>query len=345
MMKKIMATLGCLGTFLVGILLAAIIALLSAIGNDNTSGPMENAGFGGGISNDSGVPAWLRPLITDAITRFGCPEVTPSLIAAQIEAESSFDPQSISHDPQTGAEIAYGLTQFIPETWATQAVDGDGDGDKDIWDPKDNVPSQVAYDCYLAGQVRKVAGDATDNMLAAYNAGPGAVIKHGGIPPYQQTRDYIKKIRELTTKWTAKGEQGAMPIPPGSEGADRAIATAKTALNTPYQYGGDCQPPFDHASNRGCDCSSLMKYAWASAGVNLPRVTYDQVHSGTPVASIDQLVPGDLLFSVGSAARPEHVGMYIGNGQVIEAPRTGLDVRIKPISWWANQVVAMRHIA
>jgi cell wall-associated NlpC family hydrolase len=348
-MKKVFAAVGCLGILCVGIIFAAVVAIAIAVGDDNTSGSLENAGmqsgYGGGINDTAEVPAWIRPLVADAIARFGCPEVTASLIAAQIYGESSFNPRAESYDKETGAVLARGLTQFIADTWAAHAVDGDGNGVKDVWDPKDAVPSQVAYDCYVAGLVRKVAGDATDNMLAAYNAGPNRVLQYGGVPPYSDTRAYIKQIRDLATKWAAVGDSGGVPLPAGSEGAARAIATARTALGTPYQWGGDCRPPFDSGRNNGCDCSSLVKYAWASAGVNLPRVTYDQVRFGTPVQSIEQLVPDDLLFSVGAATHPEHVGMYIGNGEVIEAPRPGVDVRIKPISWWTNQVVAMRHIA
>lgn len=94
----------------------------------------------------------------------------------------------------------------------------------------------------------------------------------------------------------------------------------------------------------GCDCSSLVRMAWASAGVNLPRVTYDQVHVGKAVKSISQLAPGDLLFSVPGSAGPEHVAMYIGDGQVIDAPHTGAQVRIKPLSYWKPQIIAMRHV-
>ncbi|GAA2970638.1 MULTISPECIES: NlpC/P60 family protein [Streptomyces] len=360
-MKKVMFALTSLGALLITIVIAAVIAVAIAVGSDNTGSGMENAGFGGGIADNAPVPAEYRTLILNNIGKYGCAEVTASLIAAQIYSESSFDPTAQSFewvkDPKTGEKvkkpIADGIAQFIPTTWAEHGVDGNGDGVKDVWNPQDAIPAAIAYDCYLADQVKDVAGDKTDNMLAAYNAGPYAVQKAGGIPPITETRNYVKAIRDLAGKWAALDSGGNVPLPQGSGGAAQAIATARTALDTMYQYGGDCKPPFDHARNNGCDCSSLMQYAWASAGVNLPRVTFDQVKSGTHVSDVSRLAPGDLLFtpgSDGSASAPGHVGMYIGNNEVIEAPRTGKPVRITPLSQWTgsagpmNTIVEMRHI-
>jgi cell wall-associated NlpC family hydrolase len=87
--------------------------------------------------------------------------------------------------------------------------------------------------------------------------------------------------------------------------------------------------------------------AWAAAGVAIPRTTYAQWRVGTPVPSVSQLVPGDLIFIPGSdatAAGPGHVGMYVGNGMLIDAPYTGTVVQLAPVSSWESQIVAMRHI-
>jgi len=87
--------------------------------------------------------------------------------------------------------------------------------------------------------------------------------------------------------------------------------------------------------------------AWAAAGVTIPRTTYQQWLIGTPVASVSQLSPGDLIFIPGSdptSAGPGHVGMYIGDGLLIDAPYTGTTVQVVPVSSWASQIVAMRHI-
>ncbi|MCC3767689.1 bifunctional lytic transglycosylase/C40 family peptidase [Streptomyces sp. UNOC14_S4] len=302
--------------------------LLTTFGAANSANA-KDTGFGGGIATDAPVPDWLRTLINKHAGK--CPQVTASILAAQLYTESNFNAHARS---PVGA---LGIAQFMPDTWAAYGMDGDGDGVKDVFNPADAVAAQANYDCIVAKEVKDVPGDSTDNMLAAYNAGGGAVIKYGGIPPYAETRDYVKSIRELARKWT----DALTPLPAG-KGAARAIAAAKTALGTWYQWGGDCVAPY--TGQNGCDCSSLTKMAWASSGVNLPRTTYEQVHSGTAVQSVSQLQPGDLLFSVPGGAGPEHVGMYIGNGQVIDAPRTGSQVRIKPLSYWTPQIIAMRHV-
>lgn len=82
------------------------------------------------------------------------------------------------------------------------------------------------------------------------------------------------------------------------------------------------------------------------AYVSIPRVTYDQVNIGTRV-SVDRPRPGDLVFnpgSDGSDARPGHVGMYIGDDMVIEAPRTGVRTRVVPYSSWRDSTSAVTRV-
>jgi cell wall-associated NlpC family hydrolase len=92
-----------------------------------------------------------------------------------------------------------------------------------------------------------------------------------------------------------------------------------------------------------CDCSSLVQMAYRAAGVSLPRTTYEQVLVGQPVA-VDALKPGDLLFTEGTAAAPGHVGMYIGDGLIINAPHTGDVVRIATLADWKPQILAARRV-
>lgn len=316
-----------LGLFTAGVVSG--LALLTTFGGADSASAQET-GPGGGITTDAPVPGWVRELINKHAGE--CPQVTASLLAAQLYTESNFN---------SGAKSpvgAVGIAQFMPATWAQHGVDGDGDGVKDILNPADAIAAQAKYDCTLAEEVKSVPGDSTDNMLAAYNAGGGPVIKYGGIPPYPETRDYVRNIRQLASKWA----DAVKPDAPAGKGVARVVSAAKTALGTWYQWGGDCASPYKGQS--GCDCSSLTKMAWASAGVNLPRTTYDQVHSGTAVKSASQLKPGDLLFSEPGSSGPEHVGMYIGNSQVIDAPHTGAQVRIQSLRVWKPQIIAMRHV-
>ncbi|WSQ12916.1 NlpC/P60 family protein [Streptomyces sp. NBC_01231] len=140
--------------------------------------------------------------------------------------------------------------------------------------------------------------------------------------------------------------EGAVPkdyrIPEDSDPrARKAIVWAMQQLGTMYQWGGSCTAPHGPDPLGRCDCSSLMQQAYAPVGIQLTRTTYTQVNEGRAV-NTKALKPGDLLFSRGSAARPEHVGMYLGEGLVIEAPRTGKPVRVTVIKDW--DVLAARRV-
>jgi cell wall-associated NlpC family hydrolase len=107
----------------------------------------------------------------------------------------------------------------------------------------------------------------------------------------------------------------------GAAAGEAVVASAKKYLGVPYVWGGT-----DPSS--GLDCSGLVQRAYADLGYDLPRVSYEQAKAGRPVASLDQAQPGDIL-AFGSPVH--HVGIYLGDNQMIEAPRPGLDVRIGPV--------------
>jgi cell wall-associated NlpC family hydrolase len=102
--------------------------------------------------------------------------------------------------------------------------------------------------------------------------------------------------------------------------ADQAIAFARKQLGKPYVWGATGPSSYD--------CSGLTQAAYKAAGISLPRTTYDQVDVGTRVSEAD-LQPGDLIFFYSDVS---HVGLYIGNGEMIHAPHTGTVVKIAPIT-------------
>lgn len=106
----------------------------------------------------------------------------------------------------------------------------------------------------------------------------------------------------------------------GTTGAD-AVAAAKKYLGVPYVFGST-----DPA--RGLDCSALMQRAYADLGVKLPRIAKDQATVGQPVASLAQAKPGDLL---AFNSPVDHIAMYVGDGMMIAAPRTGDVVKIQKV--------------
>lgn len=104
-----------------------------------------------------------------------------------------------------------------------------------------------------------------------------------------------------------------------SEAVQKLIDAAKTQIGVPYVWGGT-------SPGVGLDCSGFTQWSYKQVGVNLPRTTYDQINAGTPIYNQSDLQVGDLIFpSVG------HVGLYLGDGQMIHAPQSGDVVKIAPV--------------
>lgn len=108
----------------------------------------------------------------------------------------------------------------------------------------------------------------------------------------------------------------------GVTGQD-VVKEAKEYLGLPYVWGGT-------SKEKGVDCSGLVQQVYKALGYDLPRVSADQARQGTAVASLAEAQPGDLLAWDNSSRNngADHIAIYIGGGKMIEAPRTGLDVRI-----------------
>jgi soluble lytic murein transglycosylase-like protein len=120
-----------------------------------------------------GAPTQYDAQITAAATKYG---IDPALLKGLIRQESNFDASA-----RSGAG-AQGLTQLMPGTAASLGVD-----------PSDPAQAIEGGAKYLKQQLDRFGGDAS-KALAAYNAGPGAVAKYGGVPPYAETQNYVQKV-------------------------------------------------------------------------------------------------------------------------------------------------------
>ena len=118
----------------------------------------------------------LTRLAEEASRRYG---VDPALVLAVVAVESGFRPAAVS------PKGAQGLMQLMPRTAAALGV-------SDPLDPEQNLDAGVRH---LESLVKQYNGDLR-RALAAYNAGQGAVAKHGGVPPYRETREYVKRVLE-----------------------------------------------------------------------------------------------------------------------------------------------------
>ena len=119
------------------------------------------------------------------------------------------------------------------------------------------------------------------------------------------------------------------------------LKRAMTLLGTPYRWGGE--------SPDGFDCSGLVGYVFKTAlGIDLPRVSREMAHdgSGQVIKDRDSLNAGDLVF-FGKRGRIDHVGIYVGDGRFLHAPRTGKDVQIDSLvsGYWSQKFLQARRVA
>lgn len=145
------------------------------------------------------VPDRYRDLVVAAAAT--CTGLPAPVLAAQLAQESGWDARAVS------PKGAQGIAQFMPATWKAHGIDGNGDGRVDVWDPEDAIPSAARFNCLLLDETEPLPGDPVTLMLAAYNAGPTAVRRAGGVPDFPETRGYVTTIlrRAQTEPFAALG--------------------------------------------------------------------------------------------------------------------------------------------
>ncbi|MEU9079969.1 NlpC/P60 family protein [Kitasatospora sp. NPDC048538] len=322
----------------------------AAIGGSGTSA--SAAAVPGGLK-EGAIPAAYLPWVQKAAAL--CPDESPSLVAAQIWAESGFQDKD---GPPTSSGTAKGPAQFIDSTWLVYGKDDDGNGTASPHDVGDAAMALGRYMCSLFDLAKKSGypGGAPALALAGYNAGWGAVQRYAGVPPYKETSDYVAKIQAKAAEWQLSAPP---PVSGSGSGAD-AVRKAAGYVGVPYVWGGGSPggptTGFCDTNNgwldgacfasghAGFDCSSLVQNAWWST-LHLPRTAGDQytATASRPVP-MGALSPGDLIFysHSGSGSDSYHVVMYYGDGKVIEAPKTGKNVQIVPLYTTGGLVGATR---
>lgn len=158
----------------------------------------------------------------------------------------------------------------------------------------------------------------TADAVTVKDAGEGAAkVKN----PFESFKLQAFSQEEWDTKMKAQKDKAA---PGAGSSADKLIARAKQFIGTPYKWGG--------TGPLGFDCSGFTQFLYRELGIDLPRISAQQSSSGKRVG-IDQLRPGDLVLWDNSSRNngADHVAIYIGNGQVIHAPKPGDAVKISTI--------------
>ena len=191
-------------------------ALSAASGTSAAGGPVATAAAApvGGTLGGGG-PTQFDGEIQAAAARHG---IDPALLKALIRQESNFDPNAGS---PAGAQ---GLTQLMPATAASLGVT----------DPRDPAQAIEGGAKYLKQQLDRFGGD-VEKALAAYNAGPGAVQKYGGIPPYPETQNYVRKVVAYAEEY--RGASATAAAAPVATAGLPAPGTSPAALASPMATG------------------------------------------------------------------------------------------------------------
>ncbi|MGK8523111.1 peptidoglycan DD-metalloendopeptidase family protein [Nocardia asteroides] len=266
-----------------------------------------------------------------------CPQITPSLLAAQGRQESGF------RRGATSPAGAQGLAQFLPTTAVSinpddgrpYVIDADGNGVASVWDDADAIIGQGRYMCAIAHKIQRwqaegrVQGDLVALTLAAYNAGEGAVLASGGMPNqvaahYAETQPYVRNILAMEAQYRAPGSTGRFTPGQGSPG-DQIVEAAHEWLGTPYVWGGGGPQGPSGGGLDGPGLTAAAVFAASSGTVTLPRTAEQQWEAGAEVP-MSKAQPGDLVFSSFGPRGPAQVGVYAGNGRMIQSV-PGADAR------------------
>jgi cell wall-associated NlpC family hydrolase len=347
--------------------------MLLAAGGESSPLAVSTAAAPTALAQDN-IPAdYLAWYQAAALT---CPGLSWQVLAGIGTVESD-NGQSGASGVHTGANFvgAEGPMQFEPATFTEYAVDADPDQPVSPYDPQDAIWTATVMLCASGARSGTTAG--IRQAVYAYNHATWYVnevlawaTKYaqpvGESPVAAQAIAYAEQqigkpyifsggpSGEITLnprvcpaqKADVSDSSGATGVVQATLDPEQrcvvaaAILYAVTQLGKPYVWSG--------TGPVGYDCSGLVMMAYRAAGVSLPRTTFQQVYAETAVYSFSDLMPGDLLFTPGSdgtAEDPGHVGMYVGQGLVIQAPQTGEDIEITPFKgYWQQNVDAVRRV-
>ncbi|WP_286246610.1 C40 family peptidase [Streptomyces graminofaciens] len=232
-------------------------------------------------------------------------------------------------DGTASGERAVGPFQFLPSTW--EGVGKDASGDKTA-DPHNADDAALGAAVYLCGNGRDLTKRA--QLKAA-------------ILQYNHSNEYVSNVLGWIDQYTAAAKDPDLKNVTGK--VRTVIEAALSQRGVPYSWGGGnakgkstgicCSPSGKSGESiKGFDCSGLTVYAYAKAGIQLPRTAAAQAGVGQRIpASLGTgaLKAGDLVFYADAPGRDAtiyHVGIYLGSGQMVNAPRPGTVVRLDAVN-------------
>lgn len=288
--------------------LALILGLVSLVAASGSNLLSLTSGVAPSSTALAAIPAAYLEAFEAAAA--ACPGLPWTVLAGIGRVETDF-----GADDRISPAGAEGPMQFLPATFSAYDEPVPPGGA----DPP--TPFQITDAAYAAAR-----------LLCANGARNGADIP-GAIFAYNHSQAYVDEVLAYATAYAAPVSSGSGV----SAAAAAAVAYALAQIGTPYVWGGE-------SPGVGFDCSGLTQAAYAAAGIAIPRTSEAQ-WTALPHVPLDALEPGDLVFfSPGEfvPGLPGHVGIYIGDDEMVDAPHTGATVSVQNLAEWPTPFGAAR---
>ncbi len=311
MLVKLLAA-GCAGLVFLVVVIATVVTTVVVFDQTLTAPtPGASPATGSTPSTEArqDIPAEMLVLYQAAAE--DCPGLDWSVLAAigKIETDHGRSPlPGVSSGENSSG--AGGPMQFLAPTFdsviARHPLPAGGANPPSRYHPSDAIHAAAFYLC---------DSGAPEDMYAAIFA-------------YNHADWYVNDVLNQAARYRATDTSSGdcNTAAPANPTAAQVISFACAQLGLPYVWGGNGPDV-----NGGWDCSGLTQAAYRSAGISIPRTTYDQVHTGTRISE-DQISPGDLLF-YGTGADVHHVGIALGGGKMLHAPTFDEPVQISNLRW------------
>ena len=261
---------------------------------------------------------------------YEAPEVDQEIVDEVTERVAEIAPEAPAPEPEVIAQAVAAAQIASPDNAVEEASNIAASA---ALVGSTQTPHATFADPYAGG----TAMSSSSELLEIFSAFAGGLQTGLGVSDTagQSISDSLSELLPAVETAESITEEIQQAVAPANSGSvETAIARAMSVVGTPYVWGGgDANGPttgVNGGSVKGFDCSGLVLYAFAGAGVSLPHYTGYQYQRGTQIDP-SQAQRGDLLFW--GPGGSQHVAIYLGDGTMIEAPQAGQNVSVVPVRW------------